>query len=209
VKSFASKFLLVLSAALAPLSGKAATYVEGGTALGSMKNAGNFFQTANVGSSNEGFIGSLSVYTPVTNENRFFHFELGLQGRVTVATDTNTSKSLDMLSPNLAVRLQVSRLYVGAGYAPIVFGSTDGIGHLRHITSAASDFIEGGIIWNLIPELQITANVGYEFGLPENSHVSPTISEYGLRFRFPINPHEGAAKGSSYDGFRYPFGVMK
>jgi hypothetical protein len=209
VKLSSPLILILFVSLLLTGSARANSYIEGGVATGTMKNAGNFFSQSSVGSTGLGFIGSLSVYKPFTSERHFYHLEFGIQNRFTTATDTNTKKSLAMFTPNLALRLEFFRFYVGGGYAPLVFGSASGATSLHTIQSAHSDFIEGGVIWRVIPELQISAGAALEFGSPKGSGTSPTITEYGLRFRFPFNPKDNSKKSVQYDGFRYPFGVMK
>jgi hypothetical protein len=203
---------LLLSSSLAFASAaKASSYIEAGTSLGSYKSAQQFSGQSAAGSGS-GFLGSLSIYFPITSERQFFHFDLGLQNRFLSTSDSNGSP-LALGSSEIGMRLQISRIYVGGGYAPLTYVSKAGSGltslHLNGGTSAY--FFEGGAIWRVIPELQIAATYTMEFGLPSGGGTSPSpISEYGLRFRFPLNPTENSHGGGvDFDGFRYPFGFMK
>ncbi len=192
-----------------PSGAKASLYFEGGTAIGSFKNASGFFgQSVASGTS---FVGSFSAYVPVTREQNFMHFDLGLQTRMSTATSTSGT-ALAMGSAHLGARIEIWRFYAGAGYSPITFVSNKGSGLLGMHTNpgTSSYFMEGGAIWRVIPELQIVAAMALEYG-SGSSGLSPSpLMEYGLRFRFPLNPKEsGGVSESRFDGFRYPFGFMK
>jgi hypothetical protein len=118
-----------------------------------------------------------------------------------------------MGSSELATRLQVGRFYVGAGYAPLTYVTKpdQGITSLHVNSGTRAYFFEGGLIWRLIPELQIALTYSREYELSQNpGSGTPVVAEYGLRFRFPLNPSEYEHAGKvDFDGFRYPFGFMK
>ena len=95
------------------------------------------------------------------------------------------------------------------GAAPVAYGSTNGVSSLKPVRSTFSYFLEAGAIWRVVPEFQIVAAAGFEVGM-KSGYASPTNLEYGLRFRFPLSPKDDSmAKGVKWDGFRYPFGVMR
>ena len=110
-----------------------------------------------------------------------------------------------MFTPNIAARFEFWRFYVGGGYAPKVLID------FKPYQGSTAYFMEGGLIWKVIPEFQIAATIALEYGIPASGGVSPSPStEYGLRFRFPLNPNDySGGKGVNFDGFRYPFGIMK
>jgi hypothetical protein len=180
---------------------QASPYFEVGTSVGTLKNGDAFFNKSGSSSSGLGFIGSFNFYVPITSLKRMIHLDLGIQNRFTIASNAN-GDSFQMVTPNLALRIEIWRLYVGGGYAPVAIGGNPG---------ASAYFGEGGLIWKVIPEFQIAATAALEFGTPKAGGTSPNpIMEYGLRFRFPINPKEVAGgSGVDFDGFRYPFGFMK
>jgi len=194
-----------------PVTAGASVYIEAGTGLGSFVNGENFFgqTTAAKGS---GFLGSLSIYVPVTSEREFLHLDLGINNRFMSATDSAGSP-LALGSSEIGARLEISRAFVGGGYAPITYVGKpgDGLTSLHPNSGVTAYFLEVGAIWRVIPELQICAAYTVEHGVPSSGSLSPSpLSEYGLRFRFPLNPaeHQGG-KGVDFDGFRYPFGFMK
>ena len=189
----------------------ASLYIEAGAGLGSFSSGQAFFGQSTA-SSGSGFLGSLSAYIPVTSEKNFAHLELGIQNRFLSASDSSGA-TLDFATSELAARLEISRLYFGGGYTPFTFVNSQGSGILSiHRNSKASAyFVEAGAIWRVIPELQICAEYSLERGLISGGGTSPSlVSEYALRFRFPFAPdeHQGG-KNVKFDGFRYPFGVMK
>jgi len=174
-----------------------------------MKNGDSFFHQPNATSSGFGFVGSLSFYYPVLSAGDVLDFDLGIQNRLTLTS--NDSHSFAMDNPHLSARIEFWRMYVGAGYAPYTFVSKpgEGITSLHTNPDQKSYFVEGGLIWRVIPEFQVAATYALEFGLPSGGGISPTSAEYGLRFRFPLNPTELGRGGKvDYDG-RYPFGFMK
>jgi len=203
------KPLSILLALLMSQAAQAKVYFEVGTGLGSFKGADSFFQTSV--SSKQGFSGSFSAYFPVTRTSRLAHLDLGFQSRLTSAT-SSTGSSLGMGSANLGLRVEFWRFYLGGGYSPISFSSTNGSGllGLHPYPSKSSYFAEGGAIWKVIPEFQIVAALSLEYGLGSGASSPAPLTEYGLRFRFPLNPTEGStSSGVEFDGFRYPFGLMR
>ena len=191
------------------------SYFELGTSLGKISNGNSFFGlTSGAESSNTGFCGSFSFYVPVTSPHNFFHFELGLQNRLTLVSIASPHKDLSMLTPNISMRFELYRFYVGGGYAPMTLVSSGGSGPsgLHPNTGTTAYFFEGGLIWRVVPELQIAATYAMEYGITAagGSHSPSPATEYGLRFRFPLSPNAAAGDASSkFDGFRYPFGIMK
>ena len=188
-------------------------YTELGTSLGKLSSFDQFFGLATSGTtSNMGFCGSFSFYMPVTSPRNFFHFELGLQNRMYFVSNTTPQMNLAMLTTNIAMRFELSRFFVGGGYAPFTLDSISGLSGLKRNSNVTSFFLEGGVIWRVVPELQIVATYAREYGiLPGGGSRSPSpATEYGLRFRFPLSPYSSPSDASSkFDGFRYPFGFMK
>lgn len=187
-------------------------YFELGTSLGKLTSVDRFLGQSTAISSNLGFCGSFSAYLPVTSPQNIFHFELGLQNRMYFVSSSEPQMDIAALSVNLAARVQFYRFFVGAGYAPITLASTSGPFGLHSNPNVTSYFLEGGAIWRVVPELQIVAVYAVEYGtIPGGGSKSPSPgTEYGLRFRFPFAPYDSVGDASSkFDGFRYPFGIMK
>lgn len=188
-------------------------YYEAGTSIGGFAAAGPFFNQPAASATSGGFVGSLSLYVPVTKPNAIGRLQAGLQTRISTATVEGTGDALAMGSLHLGARLEIWRFYVGAGYSPWTWVSKpqQGVTSLHLNPGFTSYFGEAGLIWRVIPEFQIAACFGLEYGLGRSGIQSPLpVTEYGLRFRFPINPKEGnTSSGVEFDGFRYPFGVMK
>lgn len=189
------------------------TYMELGTSLGKITQGNRAFGlTSGADSSNLGFCGSVSFYVPVTSPRNFAHFELGIQNRMYFVSNSSPQYDLSMLTPNIAIRFELSRFYAGAGYAPMLLKSTEGVMSLKPSAGTTSYFMEAGAIWRVVPELQIALTYAMEYGIVSGGgdHSPSPATEYGLRFRFPLSPYSGAAEASSkFDGFRYPFGIMK
>jgi hypothetical protein len=194
--------LVLLIGSAAPNCTLASPYIEAGTSLGTY-TSGESLTEQTIGTPGLGFVGSLSLYFPVTSLKNAMHFELGLQNRLNFVNGSSASPMV--VTPNLSARFEFWRMFVGAGYAPIVLVGT------RPMHGSTSYFFEGGLIWRVIPEFQICAAVGLEYGQPARGGTSPSPgTEYGLRFRFPLDPKEfGSSRGVDFDGHRYPFGIMR
>lgn len=189
-------------------SARASLYFEAGTGFGTMSSGSTYFGLPTADTSN--FSGSFSAYKPITRQHPFGHIALGLHARATAGA-ANSGTSLAFGSANLALRAELWRFFVGVGYSPISFISKEGAGllGLKGRRESCSYFIETGAIWRVIPEFQIIAALSVETGLTQAAK-SPVITEYGLRFRFPLDPKEHpSAKTQGFDGYRYPFGIMK
>ncbi len=195
-----------------PQSSLASTYIEAGTGFATFTKAGNYFGTSSADTASGGFAGSLSVYFPVTRTQNWVRLQLGLQNRLNMGSIKSTGQSLVMGSSHVGLRVEVWRLYFGAGYAPWMLTSDPGTGvsGLKTRPQGSGYLGEAGILWRVIPEFQIALGASLEFGtVPGGSSPNP-ITEFGLRFRFPFKPKEGGGRGSvDFDGFRYPFGFMK
>lgn len=188
-------------------------YYEAGTSLGGFAAADSFFNQPSAAATSGGFVGSLSVYVPVSRPNALGRLQAGLQTRISTSTTEGTNDALAMGSLHLGARLEIWRFYVGAGYSPWTWVSKpqQGVTSLHLNPGFSSYMAEAGLIWRVIPEFQIAACFGVEYGLGRSGIQSPLpVTEYGLRFRFPFNPKEGnTGEGVKFDGFRYPFGVMR
>jgi len=200
-------FLLSFSLAFSPLAG-ASTYFEFGLGVGTFKKADSYFGTSvsNAG----GFAGNFSAYWPLTYLGNLARIDFGLQNRISCGTDTSGG-SLTFGSVNLATRIEFWRFFVGAGASPITFFNTNqkGILGLHPQAGTYSYFVEGGALWRVVPEFQIIASAALETASVSSALSPSPITEFSLRFRFPLNPKEFTGRGSSFDGYRYPFGIMK
>lgn len=177
-------------------------YIEAGTAIGRVSQADAIAQQS-LGTLGTSFVGSLSLYFPVTPLRNAAHFELGLQNRFT--TLPGDSGSAFLFTPHLSARVEFWRFYFGGGYAPKVLVD------FKPYQGSSAFFGEAGVIWRVVPEFQIAATFAMEYGMPASGGRSPSpATEYGLRFRFPLDPKEtGSSSAVDYDGHRYPFGIMR
>jgi hypothetical protein len=208
MRSSLPRAIFTFSLWLWAIPGHAALYFEAGTGLGNMSSGDAFFGVPTSNTSN--FSASFSAYTPITRQYPLGHVAMGLHTRAT-AGSAASGTSLAFGSANLALRAEFWRFFVGAGYSPISYVSKDGSGFLgwKGKRESSSYFVESGAIWRVIPEFQIIAAFSMETGLTDAAK-SPVILEYGLRFRFPLDAKENpSGRGQSFDGYRYPFGIMK
>lgn len=204
---------MMLIYAISAQAGTGSAYTELGASLGHISSGDQYFGlSSGASSTNSGFAGSISLYVPVTPTRLPIHLDLGLQNRMYFLSIDTPQTNLAMLSTNVSARINLlSRFYVGGGYAPITFKSTNGPLGLRNNANVTSYFFEGGAIWRVVPELQIAATFAMEYGMTGSGAQSPSPArEYGLRFRLPLFPYSSKEDASGkFDGFRYPFGFMK
>lgn len=203
---------IVVCNGVASRSAISSPYFEFATGLGSATNADQFFNTTHANPTQLGFSGALNFYFPITPMRHFAHLELGVQNRLLfVSSDDHllADKTNVLFSPSAALRVEFWRMFIGAGISPTNLASKSGkgLGSLAAATGFSSHFFEGGVIWRVVPEFQICLAVSTE-QITGPSHASTL--EYGLRFRFPTSPSEQASSGGvDWDGFRYPFGIMR
>jgi hypothetical protein len=200
-------YLLSFSLMLTPVS-RASNYLEFGLGVATFKKADSYFGTSvsNAG----GFAGNFSAYWPILYLGDLARMDLGFQTRISCASDTSGG-SLSFASTNLSTRIEFWRFFIGAGASPITFYNTQskGILGLHPYPGTLSYFLEGGAFWRVAPEFQIIASAALE-SASASSGLSPSpITEFSLRFRFPLNPKESTSRGAGFDGYRYPFGIMK
>lgn len=206
-RGFLAAFLLISCPTLAHASG----YWEGGWSLNMMKKGATWFGQSSANSADTGYGLAGSVYFPVLWARHPYHLDLGIQDRYT--RSSASSNSFGMNTVNIAARLELWRIFVGAGYGFFDFVNSPGKSSLsmHHYSNATSIFYEAGLIWRVIPEFQINLEAAIENGTPPSSSAtSPTTTSLGISFRFPFSPKEtNSARGVEFDGFRYPFGFMK
>lgn len=202
-------FLLALLSLTPNAAHASPAYWEIGTSLGMVTSPTDYFKLSSGAGVSQTFIGSLAFFFPITNWHDVAHFEIGLSNRLLIGSADGTSVTRGSINP--AIRFEFFRFFAGAGYSPLNYLSPPGGGltSLRIYPNATSYYFEGGAIWKVIPELQITATASLERAWPQGGGTT-TIMEYGLHFRFPFAPRESGGAGSvDFDGFRYPFGFMK
>ncbi len=199
---FALFFLFAQAGQLVTARSTFAVYSELQTGIGIISSAEKYFGVA--GSGGLGFSGGLHLYGNLFGKPGMA-WQWGIANRLT--TGNLDGASLAMLTHNLATRIEFYRFYIGGGFSPFGWKSTDGISGLKPNSGVKTFFLEGGLIWKIVPEYQICATVAYEF--PYLTFV-PTNMEYGLRFRFHFgNPEDSSKKEKDWDGWRYPFGFMR
>lgn len=200
----APNFLLLFALLCADpqTSALASPYIEAGTGLGQFTR-GDAIAEQSLGTLGWGFIGSMNLYFPVTSLKNAIHLDLGLQNRIQFVSGSDASPMI--FTPNLSLRVEFWRFFVGAAYAPKVLVD------MQPKQGAWSYLFEGGLIWRVVPEFQICATGALEYGRSAGGAASPVGgTEFGLKFRFPLDPKEyGSSSGVDFDGYRYPFGIMR
>jgi hypothetical protein len=191
---------------------RATGYFEAGTSLAAFNNAASFFGQSQASSTSGGIVCSLGVFDFLTKENAPVRLDMGVQLRISSTTASSSGDPLDMGTFNAILRAEFYRFFAGIGYSPVTWVSKPQAGFTSlHLNPNSHAYLwEAGAIWRVIPEFQIIAVMGMEYGSVSGNTSPAPVTEYGLHFRFPFNPKEGGSgKSASFDGFRYPFGVMK
>ncbi len=122
---------------------------------------------------------------------------LGLQPRMEIAGGTS-------LIPLYGVgRMQVGRVYIGAGFAPLVMSTA-----LAPISGAMGIMGEWGIDFRIIPTFSVVLGATIQSFIASGG--TPLIAQGFLAFRFYSDPPNSRAGRygyyEGYEGWRYPYG---
>lgn len=185
--------------------------VQGGV---SQINGGSPFfdsSSATAGSTSDlGITFNLTIAHSFSGGKLPLEFQLGLQQRLISATDNGSTYSI--YAPYPIVRLQISRLYVGAGLTPIVFrqaGSSLGFDQFSMVSGSIGFMCEGGLLWPVTPFFSLAA-VGAAQYITTSGTVSPgpVLEALGMmRFYFGYShTADEVISSGEFRGWRYPFG---
>lgn len=139
--------------------------------------------------------------------------QFGIQTRANFGSSDSTR--LFMIAPYFIARLQASRLFVGAGFAPMVWrraADDSGIADASRATGTMNFCAEGGVLWPITPDLSLGATAGAQFGLNSGTRSPDPAWDIGamMRFYFGVSDPSGVgSRSSEFTGWRYPFGDFR
>lgn len=207
--------LLILAFAAAPWPAKATSfYVESGMGVSQFRAASGLFTDSEGVATDMGLAFGLGIFFATGDGRNPIEFQIGLQPRLSSSSDANGSYSL--LSAYPIVRLQISRLYLGGGYAPYVYkrsAATAGFDAFTPVTGGRNLMAEIGALFPVTPDFSLALS-GVMNLMRSDAGLSPKTLDYLFSMRFYFG-HSGASGGGSekssneFKGWRYPFGFMR
>ena len=179
-----------------------------------IKNSGG----GNPASSGSGYNANLGIFFRPANSAPIVEFHFGILYRIqAMSSDVSgatslTSVAYTMNTPFPVLRLQISRLYFGAGYTTMVYRSvgqsTDYFG-VQRASSASATYVEGGLLWPITPKFSLAASLAMT-SFTQGGAVSPSPvydANINMRFYWGFSKGDGSKSGSNeFKGWRYPFG---
>ena len=183
---------------------------EFGGGLSQIDNGSPFLSPNAPASANLGPSGNTAFLFSFGNGSSAVDLQFGVQ--TLLSTGTYTNEYYTLVTPYPVLRLQLSKLYIGAGLSPLVFRRTqtspgfDGLG----TATALATLGEAGFLFGITPKFSIALQADAQF--ISASSAGPII-DLGvvLRIYFAAST-KGGAGGSAYSsnewkGWRYPFGT--
>jgi hypothetical protein len=172
-----------------------------------------FFGNTPQASTGYGFALNNGIFVNWGSDARAFAFQLGLQHRLSSASDSNASYAVQAVYP--VMRLQFSRIYLGTGFTPFVWKRTNGLGGVDYFSSAKSTnaiLAEAGFLMPVTPKFSLgtqgSAQIISGGGTKSPNPIwDATVS---MRFYFGFFGHSGDSQSSGeFKGWRYPFGMIR
>jgi len=157
---------------------------------------------------------------PSANGSLFFALGTGLSAldaqigiQTLFSTGTSFNEYYTLIAPYPVFRLQMSKIYVGAGLTPFVFKrfqTNPGVDTIGSLTGLAT-MGQVGLLFAITPKFSIAFQVDSQF-VSVGGNVSPgPVIDVGavLRFYFAASGKGGGGSSDSsneFKGWRYPFG---
>lgn len=143
-------------------------------------------------------------------EKSAVQFQIGVQDRFSLVSSRNMNLGLHV--PYAVLRLQITKIFVGVGYAPMVWkrvSDTTGIDNFNRLTDGKSIMGEAGLLWSVTPKFSLGAAAGMQ--MVSASGVNGPRPAFDLtalmRFYFGFMGDGKSSRGSNeFMGWRYPFG---
>ena len=131
--------------------------------------------------------------------------QIGLQHR-TVTGSVNSMEYYAIQAPYLIARLQLSRIFVGAGFAPFVWrrvGPMPGLDAFSGAPGSRAFLGEGGFLWPAAAQFITTDGVLS----PKPTGELTVLMRVYFGFSRSSSSSDGRDTSNEFHGWRYPFGV--
>jgi len=188
----------------------AAFYVDAGGSVVHMHNPDPFYGTG-IPSAGIGYGLNLGIFTTFTEKSPLVNLQFGIEDRFSTGGDSSQQASYQFMAVYPVLRLQLSRLFLSAGYSPIVWrgetlnGSSSA---LTEVSGASSYLAEAGTLFPITPKFSFGASLSGEW-----VHADPSWSprpimagNFFMRFYFGFGSGGGSSNSTEFRGWRYPFG---
>jgi hypothetical protein len=202
---------LALSAQPAAASGSFYYDLAGG--VSKFQQTSPFFGSTTQSSTGVGYSLNNGIFVNWGNEHQAFAFQLGIQHRLSSASDSTASYAVQAAYP--VMRLQFSRIYFGTGFTPFVWKRSNALGGVDNFTSAQNTsalLVEAGLLLPVTPKFSLGTQASAQFmtsggAKSPNPIMDATVS---MRFYFGFFGHSGGSQSSGeFKGWRYPFGMIR
>jgi len=209
-----SAALLVLTLAGMSSVARASTLIfEVGGGISQIRNGSPFFGSSAPATADIGLAGNLSLLYGFGNGTSPIDLQFGVESILSNGTSFN--QYYGMFVPYPAVRLQLSRIYLGAGLSPLIlrrFDTSPGLG--GGFQSGLAYLGQLGLLLPVTPSFSLALQSDAQF-ISSGGVTSPgpvLNFQLVLRFYFSLFGIGKGSGGSSYQsnefkGFRYPFGI--
>ena len=190
-------------------------YVNNGVGLSQIRSGDPFFGSGVGSPQTLGLHFTLGLYWGVGSGQNPIDFQIGFEPRLNTGSDTNASYSTLSIYP--VARLQVSRAYLGVGWAPMVYkrvGSALGFDGFQLVQGAKHWMAEAGMLFPMTPEFSMGLGMTAEF-LKSDLGTSPITYSGVVSMRYYFAQTGDSSGGGSsrrsneHRGWRYPFGYMR
>jgi hypothetical protein len=204
--------LLTLNAKSAAASGSLYYDLAGG--VSKFQQTSPFFGNTTQSSTGFGFALNNGIFVNWGGDKRAFAFQLGLQHRMSSASDAAASYAVQAAYP--VMRFQFTRFYVGTGFTPFVWKRSNALGGVDNFSSAKGTsalLAEAGLLMPVTPKFSLGTQASAQFMTSggtksPNPILDATVS---MRFYFGFFGSGGGDSQSSgeFKGWRYPFGMIR
>lgn len=171
-----------------------------------------FFGATAQGSTSYGYALNNAVFVNLGGSQQAFAFQFGLQHRLSAASDTVGTYAVQTAYPVL--RLQLSRIFIAAGYTPFVWrrvSDQGGLDYFSRAQQATATLLETGLILPVTPKFSMAIQGGAQF-ISDGGTRSPSPiwdGTFSMRFYFGFYGNGGDHSSSEFKGWRYPFGAIR
>jgi len=178
-------------------------HIETGFGMSTIGNTDPFFGTGGPTAATPGFGGDFGLFAGIFGN--VIEFQLGVENRLSTGAGSTGNYMLNI--PYGMFRIQISKLFVGAGYSNFIYRQSNNLPEamtLTQLQGATATVLEGGILFPITPLFSMGGKGSLESITGGGGTTSSTTIAFLLRFYFSISQDQGSS--SEYKGWRYPFG---
>lgn len=213
LRQIASLALLLFTLGTSPAAASGSFYYDLAGGLAKYQQTSPFFGKNTQGSTGYGFALNNGLFINWGSDQRAFAFQLGIQHRLSSASDANASYAVQAVYP--VMRLQFSRIFLGMGYTPFIWKRSNaqgGVDEFQSATSTSALLAEAGLLMPVTPKFSMGAQASAQY-MSGGGVKSPNPiwdATFAMRFYFGFFGSGGGSQTSGeFKGWRYPFGMIR